>query len=346
MKFGIRIALMQTALVLGAPLIMKAQNSATTPIATVDGQPIYEQDLMSVAGAKLIELQNQEYKLKSEALDRLVLNKLIQAEAKRKGLSVEEFLKQEVDSKIAEPSDDEARGYYFAGRNQTTLSFDEIKPQLKRLLRAAEIQEARDKYIDSLRAKADVAIMLHTPKAEIDYDTGRVRGDSKAPVTVVEFSDFQCPYCKRVQPTLKDLLAKYEGKIKLAFRDFPLRQLHPQAEMAAEASRCAKEQGKFWEYHDALFADQTRLDEAGLTATAKEMGLDLKSFQSCLDSGKFKAQIEQDIQDGARAGVSGTPGFFINGIFVSGSQPQSEFEKIIDRELAGQVSGQTTRASR
>ncbi len=114
-----------------------------------------------------------------------------------------------------------------------------------------------------------------------------------------------------------------------------MRTLHPEAETAAEASRCAGEQGKFWEYHDALFAtDQPKLDEAGLTATARNVGLEEKSFGGCLAAGKFKAQIEQDSQDGTRAGVAGTPGFFINGVFVNGNQLQVEFEKIIDRELA------------
>jgi protein-disulfide isomerase len=165
-------------------------------------------------------------------------------------------------------------------------------------------------------------------------------------VTIVEFSDFQCPYCKQVQGTLKDLLAKYNGRVKLAFRDFPMRAIHPRAQTAAEASRCAEEQGKFWEYHDALFADQSKLDATGLASTARSMGLDEKSFQSCLASGKFKAQIETDLQDGGKAGVAGTPGFFVNGIFLSGSQPQAEFEKIIDSELASVRNPNSTRASR
>ncbi len=345
-KLNLRIIITCAGLVLGAPLILSAQNSPT-PIATVDGQPIYEEELMSVAGTRLLELRNQEYKAKSDALDQLVLKKLIEAEARKKGLTAEELLKQEVDSKIAEPSDDEAKGYYLAGKNQTTLPFDQIKSQVKRLLKTSEIQEARDKYAESLRAKADVAILLRPPQVEVGYDPGRLRGDPKAPVTIVEFSDFQCPYCKKAAATLKDVLAKYSGRVKLAYRDFPMRTLHPQAQLAAEAARCAGEQGKFWEYHDALFgADQPKLDEAGLTSTARSLGLDEKSFSSCLASGKFKAQIEQDVQDGTRAGVSGTPGFFINGVFVNGAQPEEAFTKIIERELGAAGSKTSTRASR
>jgi protein-disulfide isomerase len=344
-KSSFRITLPCAMLALAAPLILTAQNSPN-PVATVDGQPIYEEELMSVAGTTLLELRNQEYKVKSDALDKLVLRRLIEAEARKKGLTAEEFLQREVDSKVAEPSDDEAKGYYLAGRNQTTLPFDQVKSQVKQLLKNSEIQQAREKYADSLRVKADVAILLRPPKLEIGYDPARVRGDSKAPVTIVEFADFQCPYCKKAQGTLNDLLIKYHGQLRLAYRDFPLGALHPQAQMAAEASRCAGEQGKFWEYHDALFADQAMLNQAALVETAQSLGMDRKLFESCLATGKFKAQIEQDVQDGAKAGVAGTPGFFINGVFVNGAQPAAEFEKIIDGELAALGKRNLTRASR
>jgi len=207
-------------------------------------------------------------------LDKLVLKSLIEIEARKQGLSVEEFLEQEVDAKVPEPSDDEAKGYYLAGKNQTTLPFDQVKSQVKRLIRTSEIQDAREKYVNSLRAKADVAILLHPPKIEVGFDPGRVKGNPKAPVTIVEFMDFQCPFCRKSALTMKDLLAKYKGRVKLAFRDFPMRQLHPQSELAAVAGRCAGEQAKFWEYYDALFAsEQPKLEELGLTATAKSAGL-------------------------------------------------------------------------
>jgi len=343
-KFCYRITFVCPALVLGGPLTLSAQESQKL-VATVDGQPIYEQDLMSVAGQSLVQLRDQEFKLKSDALNQLLRQKLIEAEAKRKGVTPEELLKQEVDSKIAEPSDDEAKGYYLAAKNQTSLTFEDIKPQIKQLLKAAEIQQAREKYGDSLRAKADVSIRLQQPKVEVAYDPARVRGDAKAPITIVEFSDFQCPFCQKAQATLNDLLAKYNGQVKLAFLDFPMHSLHPQAQIAAEAARCAEQQGKFWQYHDMLFADQTKLDEAGLAQSARSLGLDENSFQSCLKSGKFKAQIDHDVEEGTRAGVAGTPAFFIDGISLSGVQPEAEFEKIINTQIAAVRDGNSTRAS-
>jgi protein-disulfide isomerase len=332
------VSFVSSCVVLLLAVSLIAQNSSK-PIATVNGEQIYEQELMSVAGTQLVELQKQEYKVKSEALDRLIRKKVVEAEAKKRGISADELFKQEVDSKVAEPSDDEAKGYYLASRSQTTLPFEQIKPQVKQILKNAEIQQARDKYAESLRAKAEVAILLVEPKQEVGYDPARVRGDANAPVTIVEFSDFQCPFCKRAEPTLKELLAKYNGRVKLAYRDFPIPELHPQAETAAEAARCAGEQNKFWEYHDALLAmDGNKLDEAAFRTTAQNVGLNVKSFSSCLATGKFKAAVEQDIQAGSQAGVVGTPGFFINGEFVSGAQPEAEFAKIIDAELTRMAS--------
>ena len=326
------------------------QASADSVVATVAGQLIYEQDLEQDLTAdlrsKLLQLRSQEYQIKSQALDDLIRKKIIEAEAKKRGLTVDKLYETEVDAKIPAPSDAEVEGYYLAVKAQVKQPLQEVKPQVQATMKMLRQQQARQEYVDSLRAKTEVAVLLGPPKIEVGYNAARVRGDAKAPVTIVEFSDFQCPYCKQAETTLKALLAKYNGQVKLAFRDFPLRPIHSRAESAAEAGRCAQEQGKFWEYHDALFDDQSKFDEAGLTATAQKLGLEGKPFQSCLASGKYRAQIEQDEQDGKKAGVNGTPGFFVNGVFVNGAQPQAEFERIIDSELAALKSQSAARAAR
>jgi protein-disulfide isomerase len=344
-QFGLRAILLSAGLLIASPLIVLGQASQQ-PIATVDGQPIYEQDLMSVAGPKILDLRNQEYKVKSDALDIVVRKKLIDAEAKRKGLTSDELLKQEVDSKIADPSDDEARGYYLAAKSGTTLSFDQIKSQVKRLLKDSEIQQARDRYADSLRDKAQLSIFLQPPSTEVAYDPARVKGNPDAPVTIVEFADFQCPFCKRAEPTLKELLKKYDGRVKLAYRDFPLSQIHEHAEIAAEASRCALDQGKFWEMHDAMLANNAKLDETGLVNSAVSLGLDQHAFESCLKSGKYKNAVQQDIVAGSKDGVDATPAFFINGESLNGAHSEADFAQIIDRQLATVSAGGVTRAAR
>jgi len=333
--------LLHLCLALALPLASFGQASPHASsdglIATVGGQPIYEQDLLPELAPKLLQLRTQEYQMKSTALEELIGQRLLEAEAKKRGLSTENLLEQEVESKVADPSDAEVEGYYLAIKNQVNQPFQDVKSVLQKGVKSLHIQQARQDYVDSLRAKTEVVVLMRPPKVEVAYDPARVRGDAKAPVTIVEFSDFQCPFCQKAQVTLKNLLAKYDGRVKLAFLDFPMRTLHPQAQMAAEASRCAEEQGKFWEYHDALFADQSKLDEAGLVQTARGLGLDEKSFQSCLNAGKFKSQIEQDLQEGNKVGAAGTPAFFIDGIYVNGVRPEAEFEKIIDTELAAAV---------
>ena len=332
-KLVFRAAQLWLALSVTAPYALNAQDSQK-PLATVAGQPIYEQDLMSIAGPGLQDLHKQEYKLKSDALNQIIRKKVIEGEAKRRSLSSDDLLRQEVDSKIPDPSDEEAKGYYLAVSSQTTLPFDQIKPQVKQLLKGAEIQQAREKYADSLRDKTEVVILLEPPVVQVNYDPARAKGDANAPVTIVEFADFQCPFCSRVEPLLNDVLARYKGKVKLAYRDFPLASIHGHAEIAAEASRCALAQGKYWEMHDAMFADQSRLDEASLIKTAVGLGMDQKLFAFCVKSNNYKEPVQQDFRAGSDAGVNATPSFFINGEFLSGAQSVPDFAAIIDRQLA------------
>jgi protein-disulfide isomerase len=222
----------------------------------------------------------------------------------------------------------------LAQKGQLNRPFNEVKAQIQPSLKQAKIQQARQDYYAHLREQTKVAVLLSPPRVEVGFDPARVRGNPKAKVMIVEFSDFQCPYCGQVESTLRNLLAKHEGTVALAFRDMPLQQIHPLAPKAAEAARCAGEQGKFWEYHDLLFANQAALDQIGLMDKARTLKLDEKQFESCLSSEKYKAQIQQDSQDGMRAGVTGTPGFFINGVFLNGAQPESAFDNLIQEQLS------------
>ena len=197
----------------------------------------------------------------------------------------------------------------------------------------SELPQTRQQYLKNLRERPGTSA-ARASKVEVTYDPARLRGNPQAPVIIVEFSDFQCPFCRKVQTTLKALLAKYQGRVSLAYRDFPLRGMHGQAELGAESSRCAGEQRRFWEYHDLLFANPDKLNRDGLMDLARSLKLEEKQFDSCLSSGKYRKQVEQDLQDGIRAGVQGTPGIFINGVPLSGAQPEAAFERIIQAELA------------
>lgn len=181
-------------------------------------------------------------------------------------------------------------------------------------------------------AKPDIHRLLPEPVRVAVEATGPGRGPENAPIKIVEFSDFQCPFCVRFVPVLEQVISKYGDKVRLVFRQFPL-SAHPQAFKAAEASLCANDQGKFWDLHEAMFENQQQLQVDNLKAKATALGMNAEQFNSCLDSGKFSASVQADIQAGIQAGVLGTPALFINGRFISGAVPLDQITKIIDDEL-------------
>ncbi len=293
-----------------------------------------ESDLLPAVEAQIFQLRLQEFEAKSKALDNLINQRLLEAEAAKKGVPAEKLLAQEVDSAVPDPTGPELRALWIVQKEQLQRTFEDLQPQLHRLLKQAKIQDARQQYFARLRQQAGVTILLKKPKAEVAADPTRLRGDPKALLTVVVFSDFQCPYCRAVQPTLKALLAKYPSRVNLSYRDLPLREIHPQAQASAEAARCAGEQGRFWEFHDLLLDNPSKLGRPGFVEHAAALKLDPARFEACLSSGKFASLIEQDRQLGQRAGVTGTPGFVINGAVLSGNLPLSAFERAVDAELA------------
>jgi len=308
-----------------------ADTKPKQPVATVDGQPIYDEDLAPSIEGQLQPLRNQEFEIKRKALDGLIEQKMLEVAAKKKGLTTEKLIEQEVNVNVSDPSDAELEGYYY-GLGRVAKPFAEVKTQLRDSFKQAKIRQARENYMKTLREGTKVVVLLSAPRVEVAHDPARVRGDAKAPIMIVEFSDYQCPYCHQAEPTVAQVLAKYGDKVSLSYRDFPLTAIHSQAMISAEASRCALEQGKFWEYHDQLFT-ASKLEKDDLIGYARNLKLNDKQFESCLNSEKYKTDIEKDEQDGRKAGVNGTPAFFINGIFLNGAKPREEFTRVIDDEL-------------
>jgi protein-disulfide isomerase len=312
---------------------------AKPPIAVLDGQTLDESLLPQGEQAQLNRMMQQVYGVQLRALHEVLDQKLVDAEAKKKGVSIEDLVKSEVLSKIPDPSDDDVSAYYQAHQNQFNQPLEQAKEKIRQQIKESEIQHARIVYVQGLWQKAvndgRLTVLLSHPKLEIPVDPTRLRGDPKAPVTIIEFGDFSCADCRKAESTLSELLAKYPGQVKLAYRDLPLREIHPQAQLAAEASRCAGEQGKYWEFHDLLFAHQEQQSRQALLDDARTLKLDVPQFDACLDSGRFKPQIDQDADLGTRVGIFAAPAFFVNGTFINGAQPAAAFEKIIDTELAG-----------
>jgi len=316
------------ALLLASPALAAEFNET---VAVIDGKPIHAVELLESSQGQILNLRKQEYDVKRRALDALIDKKLLENEAGRRGTNVK-ALTRDIE-KVAEPTESEVEAFYLARKDQIPGRFDELRDQMRNALILAKRNAARENFMVNLRLGHGVQVLLDSPRVDVSIDLARLNGSADAPVRIVEFSDFECPYCRSVEKTVQGLLAKYPGKVSLAYRDFPLNGLHPSAQRAAEASRCAADQGKYWAYHDRLFASNS-LDIAQLKAHAKEIGLDQARFETCVENGSMRAAVETDAQQGRLAGVSATPSFFINGIPVYGAQPAAAFEKIIDDELA------------
>jgi protein-disulfide isomerase len=274
------------------------------------------------------EYENNKHQLLESQLDQLIQDRLLEAEAAAKGVSKEQLL---ADLKPPTVTDADVDKFYEDNKAQIPRPKDQIAPQIKQYLEQRGQAEARQKFFDSLQAKYKVDKKMEPMRTDVAA-TGPAKGPATAPVTIVEFSDFQCPFCSRLVPTLDQVKEKYGDKVRIVFRQYPL-PMHPNAQKAAEASLCANEQGKFWEMHDAMFKNQQELAVDNLKAKAAAIGLKAEEFNACLDSGKFAAKIQEDQKAGTAAGVSGTPAMFINGRFVNGAVPLEQVTSVIDDEL-------------
>ncbi len=331
---GVLLLFVCTGFIPGVWLSASAQTGEQKPVATVGGEALYEEDFLPQIEGQVYKIRKQEYDLKRKALEDAINKKLMRAEAQKQGITEAEWLRQEVDSKVPDPTNAEVEQTYVNQMARINRPINMVIDQIRQQLKEANLVQARAEFFRGLRERAGVKIYLQLPRMEVPYDSSRVRGNPDAGITIVEFSDFQCPFCLRAYMTIKGILAKYDGKIKLAYRDLPLQPIRPGAHGSAEASRCAGAQGKFWEYHDLLFENQDFFGDDEFREYAEILKLDTKQFITCLESGKFQPQIQHDFQEGVRLGITGTPFFYINGIPVNGAQPAAVFEEIIEAELA------------
>jgi protein-disulfide isomerase len=337
---GIAGAALVLALLVGARAGAQQAPAGRTamPAAKVGDEVITLGELEQATRPQLAKIEEQRYAVLDDKLDHLIAERLLAQEARKRGVSTEQLLKTEVYAKTPEVTDAEVSDFINKNRARLPKGDDaDLKLRVWDYLRSQKVNERRQAYVQGLRAQGKVTVYLEAPAAArmpVDAAKGFVRGSKEAPIAIVEFSDFQCPYCKNATTTVKQVLDKYPGKVKLVFRDFPIPSLHPAAPKAHEAARCAAEQGKFWEYHDLLFEKSPRQAPEDLKQYAKDLKLDGAAFAQCLDSGKEEPAVARDVEDGASLGVTGTPTFFINGRQLVGAQPLTAFQKIIDAELA------------
>jgi protein-disulfide isomerase len=305
-------------------------------LAEVDGTAVTRTDLDRSAGKTLRNAREQLYKLERQKLDEYIGATLLTKEAKSRNVSVSTLLEQEVNSKVPPITEAEIQGFYNSNKERLQVELDKVHDQIRDYLRDQRLESRKNEFFKTLRSKAKVTTYLKSPpifRADVAVNGAPFKGSERATVTIVKFEDFQCPYCKTVQTTYQALLKRYDGKVRLVHKDLPLDAIHPQARQAAEAARCAGEQGKFWEYHDALYANSPKAAVEELKAYAKEVGINATSFEQCFTSGKYKGLVQKDLSEGAQLGLTGTPTFFINGREMSGAQPVEAFAAVIDEEL-------------
>jgi protein-disulfide isomerase len=311
------------------------KEDANQVVARINGKVITAGEVHAEAADQFDQLEREYLQRKHEIteaqLKKIVQDRLIDAEAAARGVSKDKVL---AEIKPADVSDADAEAFYEKNKAQLPQApKDTLMPQIKMYLQKTGQQEAREKYFKTLEDKYKVDYLMEPMRVEVASSGFPARGPAAAPVTIVEFSDFQCPFCSRITPTLDAVVTKYGDKVRLVFRQFPL-PMHPNAAKAAEAALCANEQGKFWEMHDAMFKDQAGLAVDGLKSKAAGIaGLNAASFNSCLDSGKETPAVQSDMKAGTKAGVNGTPAMFVNGRFISGVVSSDDLSKVIDEEL-------------
>lgn len=314
-------------------------------VATFNGKPVTYKDLgPEVRAAEQKALRSYcdtVASSRSMALDNHVMESLVGDAAKKAGVTNDEWIKAEVDKRVAEPSDADIQAFYDkqkAAMGDQLPPLEVVKPQVVQFLKREKSATAVEEVIDGLKktasltkslpdvrsAPVELANAAHTPS----------KGSKTAKVKIVEFADFQCPYCTRAAETAKELAAKYGDKVEFSYRHFPLRSIHPQAQRASEIAQCAGEQGKFWEAHDALYANQSALDEPSAIEHVTKVGVDGAKLTECLASGRAAAQVEEDLKKGEAIGVQGTPSFFINGRQFEGNPNAAGIGAAIDEALA------------
>lgn len=305
-------------------------------VAKIDDKEITEDELYRGIESDIYEAEVKLYEIKMNKIRAMILEVFMNNDSRKEGLSNDEFLEKYIAQDISVTEKDIES---FIKERQIPASNinAQMKERIKNYLEVEKKREAVDKWIAKKTVSNPVEVYIDKPtRPTFDVSVGEapVTGPESAPVTIVEFSDFQCPFCAKGATVVEEIKQKYGDKVRVAFKNFPL-PFHNQARGASMAALCAhdQEEKKFWEMHDKLFANQEKLMESDLEGYAKEIGLNMDSFKECVATEKFAQQIDQDIDEGQKAGVKSTPTFYVNGVLVNGAQPLDEFSEIIDEEL-------------
>jgi len=314
-------------------------------LAVVNGETITEKQVQTEAAAELDRLEAKRLQFEAglsrdrqtvveNQLNQMIEDRVLTAEAKKRGTATDKLVEEEVDKKVAPPADEAILKFYNDNKARINGSFADTARDIRDYLMDRERDRLFTAFIDGLKKDYKVTSYLEPARTTVATAGFPSKGPADAAVTIVEFSDFECPYCGGFYPTLKEIEKNYKDRIRIVYRQFPLTSIHPHALKAAEASLCANDQGQFWQMHDAMFTDQSKLEVADLKDKAAKLSLNTVTFNACLDSSKYASNIKNEILEGAKVGVNGTPSMFVNGRFLSGDQPYDDLAKMIDEELS------------
>ncbi len=331
---GLALGVVGTLLVGGST----RTGGGTDPVvAEYNGKPVKASEAFTTVKTRLFDLEEEAYRTKETAINEFVEQRLLENEAKAKNLPVDQLLEKEAGGVVSSVEDKEIDSFLSA--KGLSLKDPRIrKEDVRDYLKYKKKFEKRQGYVATLRQNAKVKMFVkepESPKVSVAVAGYPTWGNPKAPVTIVEFSDYQCPFCSRAVPVLERIKKEYgPDKVKIVFRDMPLPS-HNRAPAASMAAHCANDQGKFWEMHDMLFDNQAKLEDADLKSYAKKLTLDEKKFAECFDSKKHLPLIEKSRSEAETLGIQATPSFVINGVMIQGAQPFEKFKEKIDRAGRG-----------
>lgn len=322
------------------PFTPVIKEGPTAPVAKVGGQVITDAELtMALVGSRIRDLEQEIYRMRRQKLDQMIVDIVLQKEADERSMPLEQFVNTEILSKSAQV--DEADIDRYLQENKSRLadwkgSMEELRGRVRTYLEKQKNLDRVVQYAKSLEPKYGVEIFLKEPdslKIKVNTEGSPSTGPQDAPVTILEFSDYQCPACRQGHEVVRKVREMYGGQVRWIFKNFPLK-MHKDAERAAQASLCAADQNRFWDYQDVLFAyNKEDLSDEKLEQFASDLGLVPASFKECLEKNKYKSKVEKDIEDARNAGIDRTPTFVINGRVAPGAPGLEQFKTMIDEEL-------------
>jgi len=326
---GVAFAVMATVACAQQP----AADAGDPAVATIGDEVITESQLEELAGPSLVTLRQQVYDARLNALKGEIFDRLVAKAAAAEELTPDEYLAKRVAERTVEP--DEGEIVQVMTQYRARLAEDDLqaRQQVIQALTQQQQRVAMEELRGELFSAAGARILIEPPRIEVAIADGTpTRGPSDAPIVLVEYTDYQCPFCMRVQPTIEALMERYDGQILHVFKNLPLPN-HNQAQLAGEAALCAQDQDKYWEFHDWLFQNQRTMNRESMIAQAGEMGMDAEKFEACVQQQTHAGRVVADAQQARSFGITGTPGFLVNGRVLSGAQPLETFETVINEEL-------------